>query len=45
MCVVGHGHSGLGVGRDGGSVCYACGTQPEVMVVYRKMLEHFPGAR
>ena len=28
MCVVGHGNSGLGVGRDGGGGWHAYGTKP-----------------
>ena len=45
MCVVSHGHGGLGGGRDRGGGCYACGTKSRGLVACREMPEHFPITR
>ena len=45
MCVVNHGHGGLGGGWDGSGGWYACGAKPRGLVACRKMPEHFPSAR
>ena len=47
MCVVSHGHGGLGGGRDGGGGWYACGTKTRErrktrgLIERRQMPEHF----
>ena len=37
MCIVSHGHGGVGGGRDGGSGRYACGTKSRGLVVCREV--------
>ena len=45
MCVVSHGHGGLGGYRDGGGGWYAFGTEQSGLVAYQDISEHIPSAR
>ena len=41
MSVVRHGNCGFGGDRNGGGGWYACGTKPKMLVVCRRIQEHY----